>query len=140
MPKDGGDVTEVGSDVSAATRATAADAVLPYLRPNQVKGSFVYRQPLGGLSDVRGFGGSVLLASATYAFEEGGVRNLDNSAARSQDTVRRLNAHVGLETDNWSLFVRGENLTDHSYETWDNTTTYLRNPPRYVYGEFTYRF
>ena len=135
-----GDVTEVGSDVSAATRATAADAVLPYLRPNQVKGSFVYRQPLGGLSDVRGFGGSVLLASATYAFEGGGVRNLSNSAARSQDTVRRLNAHVGLETDNWSLFVRGENLTDHSYETWNNTTTYLRNPPRYVYGEFTYRF
>jgi outer membrane receptor protein involved in Fe transport len=135
-----GEVTSMGSNVAEATRAVADDADLPYLRPNQIKGSVVYRQPLGGLSDVRGFGGSVLVASATYAFEEGGVRTLNNSAARAQDAVRRLNAHVGLETDNWSLFVRGDNLTDHAYETWSNATLYLRNPQRYVYGEFTYRF
>jgi len=36
--------------------------------------------------------------------------------------------------------VRGDNLTDHSYETWNNFTQYIRIPPRWVYGEFAYRF
>jgi outer membrane receptor protein involved in Fe transport len=131
--------------VSDATRATSEDADLPYLRPNQVKGSFVYRQPLSFLSDIGTFAGATLVASATYTFEEGGAGNLTNvrccsAASNEQDTVRRLNAHLGLETDNWSLFVRGDNLTDHSYETYNNFTLYRRNQPRFVYAEFAYRF
>jgi len=140
-----GKVTSLAANVSDATRATSEDADLPYLRPNQVKGSFVYRQPLSFLSDIGTFAGATLVASATYTFEEGGAGNLTNvpccsAASREQDTVRRLNARLGLETDNWSLFVRGDNLTDHSYETYSNFTLYRRNQPRFVYAEFAYRF
>ena len=140
-----GEVTSLAANVSAATRATSAGADLPYLRPNQIKGSFVYRQPLASLRDSSVFAGATLVASASYAFEEGGAANLTNvpccsAASREQDTVRRLNANFGLETDKWSLFVRGDNLTDHSYESWNNFSQYIRIPPRWVYGEFAYRF
>lgn len=140
-----GKVTSLAANVSEAARATGDDADLPYLRPNQVKGSLVYRQPLSFLSDIGAFAGATLVASATYTFEEGGAANLTNvrccsAASREQDTVRRLNAHLGLKTDNWSLFVRGDNLTDHSYETYNNFTLYRRNLPRFVYAEFAYRF
>jgi len=140
-----GKVTSLTADVSAAARATSEDADLPFLRPNQIKGSFVYRQPLASLRDSGVFAGATLVASASYAFEEGGAANLTNvpccsAASREMDTVRRLNANLGLETDKWSLFVRGDNLTDHSYETWNNFTQYIRIPPRWVYGEFAYRF
>lgn len=140
-----GEVTSLAANVSAATRATSAGADLPFLRPNQIKGSFVYRQPLASLRDSSVFAGATLVASASYAFEEGGAANLTNvpccsAASREQDTVRRLNANLGLETDKWSLFVRGDNLTDHSYESWNNFSQYIRIPPRWVYGEFAYRF
>ena len=140
-----GEVTSLAANVSAATRATSAGADLPFLRPNQIKGSFVYRQPLASLRDSSVFAGATLVASASYAFEEGGAANLTNvpccsAASREQDTVRRLNANFGLETDKWSLFVRGDNLTDHSYESWNNFSQYIRIPPRWVYGEFAYRF
>jgi outer membrane receptor protein involved in Fe transport len=140
-----GEVTSLAANVSAAARATSAGADLPFLRPNQIKGSFVYRQPLASLRDSSVFAGATLVASASYAFEEGGAANLTNvpccsAASREQDTVRRLNANLGLETDKWSLFVRGDNLTDHSYESWNNFSQYIRIPPRWVYGEFAYRF
>lgn len=140
-----GEVTSLAANVSAAARATSAGADLPFLRPNQIKGSFVYRQPLASLRDSSVFAGATLVASASYAFEEGGAANLTNvpccsAASREQDTVRRLNANFGLETDKWSLFVRGDNLTDHSYESWNNFSQYIRIPPRWVYGEFAYRF
>ena len=140
-----GEVTSLAANVSAATRATSAGADLPFLRPNQIKGSFDYRQPLASLRDSSVFAGATLVASASYAFEEGGAANLTNvpccsAASREQDTVRRLNANFGLETDKWSLFVRGDNLTDHSYESWNNFSQYIRIPPRWVYGEFAYRF
>ena len=139
-----GKVTNLGSNVSPAARAISDDADLPYLRPNQVKTSFVYRQPIAGLSDTGFFAGAALVASAIYTYEDGGAGNLTNvpccsSASQEQDTVRRLNANLGLETDRWSLFVRGDNLTDYSYETWSNYTFYSRNQPKYLHAEFTYR-
>ncbi|MEZ5550910.1 MAG: TonB-dependent receptor [Pseudomonadales bacterium] len=136
-----GEVKSLNDDVSEATEAVADGAKLPFLRPNQVKSSVVYRQALGSLSSIRGFDGAALVASATYTYEEGGPRSLTNVSGISneQDTVKRLNAHLGLETTNWSLFVRGENLTDYDYKTWENSTFYIRNLPRYVYGELTVR-
>lgn len=139
-----GKVTQVGSDVALATLEDADGADLPFLRPNQITGSFVYRQPLVNLSDV--FAGVNLVASATYTFEEGGVANLTNAPAgsiggrRMQDTVRRLNANIGLNANKWSLFLRGKNLTDHSYELVSLDSLYLRNEPRFAYVEFAYRF
>lgn len=139
-----GKVAQVGSDVALATLEAVGGADLPFLRPNQIKGSFVYRQPLVNLSDV--FAGVNLVASATYTFEEGGVANLTNAPAgsiggrRMQDTVRRLSANIGLNTNKWSLFLRGKNLTDHSYELLSLDSLYLRNEPRFAYVEFAYRF
>jgi len=141
-----GEVTSLGANVSAATAATSDGAQLPFLRPSQVKGSFVYRQPLSGLGSSGFFSGAALVASATFTFEEGGAANLSNvpcctaAGRREQDTVRRVNADVGMETDKWSLFLRGNNLTDHSYETWNSSTLYMRNLPRLVFAEFAYRF
>lgn len=139
-----GKVTHVDSDVALATLGIADDADLPFLRPNQINGSFVYRQPLVNLRGI--FAGVNLVASATFTFEEGGVANLTNAPAgsiggrRMQDTVRRLNANIGLNTNKWSLFLRGKNLTDHSYELLSFDSLYLRNEPRFAYVELAYRF
>lgn len=139
-----GEVESLNADVSEATAATAAGAKLPYLRPHQVKGSIVYRQPLASLGGSSLFEGAVFVASATYTYEKGGAGNLTNvpccsAASRVQDTVKRLNGHIGLETNKWSLFLRGENLTDYDYKSWDNFTFYIRNRPRYVFAELTVR-
>jgi iron complex outermembrane receptor protein len=136
-----GKVKSLNEDVSDATLAVADGAKLPYLRPHQVKGSVVYRQILGGLNTVPGFGGAALVVSTTYTYEEGGAGNLTNvpccsTASWPQDTVKRLNANIGLETQNWSLFVRGDNLTDESYKSHDRYSWYMRNTPRYVFAEF----
>ena len=134
-----GEVKSLNDDVSESTRATGDGAKLPYLRPNQVKGSVVYRQTLSGLNSVPLFAGATLVGAATYAYEEGGYGNLNVNDPRDLDTVKRLSAHIGLETNSWSLFVRGENLTDYAYKTEDRVSWYIRNTPRFVYGEFTLR-
>ena len=141
-----GKVTSLGSDIADATLEIAEGAYLPFLRPNQIKSSFVYRQPLENFGGNNIFAGLSLVASATYTFEEGGVANLTNVACcspggrRKLDTVRRLNANIGLNSDKWSLFLRGKNLTDHSYEILSLDSLYLRNEPRFAYVEFNYRF
>ena len=56
------------------------------------------------------------------------------------DTVRRLNADIGLQADKWSLFLRGNNLTDYSYETVNLDALYLRNEPRFAFVELAYSF
>ena len=76
------------------------------------------------------------MASASYAYEEGGVGNLNDTVTWDQDTVQRLNANLGIETNNWSFFLRGDNLTDYSYKTHDRDAWYIRNSPRYIWGEF----
>ena len=135
-----GDVISLNADVSDATRATAEGAPLPYLRPNQWKGSIVYRQGLDGLNRLPGFEATNFVLSITYTYEEGGIRTLNNTHAwRPQSTVKRLNANIGLETQSWSLFIRGNNLTDYSYRTHDRDTWYMRNTPRYIYAEFILR-
>jgi outer membrane receptor protein involved in Fe transport len=139
-----GKVTRVGSDVALATLEIADDADLPFLRPNQFNGSFIYRQPLVNLRGL--FSGVNLVASATFTFEEGGVANLTNAPTgapggrRMQDTVRRINANIGLNTEDWSLFLRGRNLTNHSYEILSLDSLYLRNEPLFAYVEFAYNF
>lgn len=139
-----GKVTHVGSDVALATLEIADDADLPFVRPHQINASFVYRQPLVNLRGI--FADVNLVASATYTFEEGGVTNLTNvpsgsaGGRRMLDTVRRLSANVGLNTAKWSLFLRGRNLTNHSYEILSLDSLYLRNQPRFTYLEFAYRF
>ena len=141
-----GKVTSLGSDVAGATLEIAEDADLPFLRPHQIKGSLVYRQPLSNLSDNGFFAGVSLVASATYTLEEDGFANLTNvpccsaGGRRTMDTVRRLNADIGLQADKWSLFLRGNNLTDYSYETVNLDALYLRNEPRFAFVELAYSF
>jgi iron complex outermembrane recepter protein len=136
-----GEVKSLGDNVSAATAADADGAKLPFLRPNQIKGSAVYRQMLGGLSNVAGFDGAALVGSLTYTYEEGGHVTLTNTDPTAQDTVKRLGARIGLETNSWSFFINGDNLTDYSYKTFNapDFGFYTRNTPRYIYGEFMLR-
>ena len=137
-----GKVTSLGSDIADDTRDCRG--YLPFLRPNQIKSSFVTGSQNFSGNNI--FAGLSLVASATYTFEEGGVANLTNVACcspggrRKLDTVRRLNANIGLNSDKWSLLLRGKNLTDHSYEILSLDSLYLRNEPRFAYVEFNYRF
>jgi iron complex outermembrane recepter protein len=133
-----GEVKSLNDDVSSATRALTDGAKLPFLRPDQIKGSVVFRQPLTALGGMSGFSGAALVASATYNYEDGGYNALSTVAPVPQGTVKRLNADLGLETTSWSLFVRGNNLTDHSDKTWEFPPFYTRNIPRHVYAEFMY--
>jgi len=135
-----GQVESLNSDVSAATEAVAGGATLPFLRPDQVKSSVVYRQSLSGLQSVPGFAGASLVASASYTFEDGGLSALSNGNPAPLGTVKRVNANIGIEATKWSLFVRANNLTDQAYRAYATVVRYIPNRPRYVFGEFKYYF
>ena len=74
-----------------------------------------------------------------------GERNFDLENTMVDDDAMYLNLSFGLETDNWTLQLRGNNLLD-DLEPEDaffgiaSTLARFRNKPRQIIGEFTYRF
>ncbi len=74
-----------------------------------------------------------------------GERNFDLENTMVDDDAMYLNLSFGLETDTWSLQLRGSNLLD-DLEPEDaffgiaSTLARFRNKPRQIIGEFTYRF
>ena len=74
-----------------------------------------------------------------------GERHFDLENTMTDKDAMYLNLSFGLETDTWTLQLRGSNLLDE-LEPEDvffgqaTTLTRFRNRPRQIIGEFTYRF
>lgn len=136
-----------------AGAAPASDAVLgkdlPAMRPEEYKATMVYRHPLPGLANVGAFlQGAALMTTVNLIVEKGGIRTLPTPGALAdfQDDVERLDARVGIDTDRWSLMLRGSNILDSDYETWSfganptqQSTIYRRAQPEYYSVEFSWR-
>ena len=119
------------------------------MRPQEYNGAIVYRHPLPAFADSASFLRSAsLLTSVNFIVEKGGVRTLPTPGAIAdfQDDVERLDARIGVDTDHWSLMLRGSNLLDVDYETFsafatptERSTLYRRSTPRYYSVEFSWR-
>ena len=136
-------------DVDPATALATIGQTLPYMRPHDYKGSFVYRHPLPGLANNGAlWSGATLLASVNFVIEKGGTRSLARPGGlpEHQDNVRRFDAQIGIETDRWSAIARGSNILDADYETWSfYRNANARSPwmriadPAYYSVEFSWR-
>lgn len=143
-----GEVTKIGAGAAPASQFVLGHR-LPYMRPEEYKGTAVYRLPLPGLEGAGSImSGATLLAAANFTTERGGERSLPRPGALPWflDSVRRVDARLGLETDQWALTLRGNNIRDADYETWTFRTTptdrgliYRRIDPRYYSLEFSWR-
>ena len=143
-----GEVTELAADVDP-TSAFIIGKRLPYMRPQEFKGSIVYSYPLPALADMAPFlQGAALLTTANFTVEKGGIRTLPTAGALAdfQDDVRRVDMRIGLDTDKWSLMLRGDNVLDAGYETFsafatptERSTLYRRSVPAYYSLEFAWR-
>ena len=75
-----------------------------------------------------------------------GERNFDLENTLVDDDAMYLNLSIGLETDAWTLQLRGTNLLDDLepedafYFFVESPVARFRNKPRQILGEFTYRF
>ncbi len=74
-----------------------------------------------------------------------GERNFDLENALMDDDAMYLNVSFGLETETWSLQLRGSNLLDDvepedAFPGITSPVARFRNQPRQILGEFTYRF
>lgn len=128
-----GEVTEIDDDVSPAV-ADQLGAELNFVRPQQFKGTLIFRQPL----PIDALGAPRLFAVATYIHEHGGVRGLDANPI-SLDGVDRLDARIGLEGDRWQATLNGSNVLDKTYDL-DRTAVLFRlNDPEYYWFEFEWR-
>ncbi len=144
-----GEVTSLDPDVDPSNASTIGKA-LPYMRPQEYKGAVVYRQPLPALANMSSvFEGAALMTTMNFTVEQGGVRTLPSagSLADFQDDVERVDARIGLDTDRWSLMLRGNNILDANFEAWSFQATpteksliYRRANPRYYSVEFAWRF
>lgn len=133
-----GKVEKLGSGISTAS-LLVDQAQLNYIRPKQIKSTLIYRQPVPVLDGFSIFHGATLLLSSSYTYEKGGFRTLSYANPWPLDKVSRASMRFGLETDHWSLMMRGSNITDASYETYGTATVYRRITPAYYSLEFTYR-
>jgi iron complex outermembrane receptor protein len=135
-----GSVDELRDDVAEQLRVRALHARLQFMRPEQWKSQLVFRQPLRKLSGARGLSGASLFASVAYVYERGGGWDLDVDRPNPMDTVQRVNARIGLQTDRWAFIVNGRNLTDEHYLTWQDSLNevYRRNDPRFLFAELTF--
>ncbi|MGB5579928.1 MAG: TonB-dependent receptor [Woeseia sp.] len=74
-----------------------------------------------------------------------GERNFDLENTLQDSGATYLNASIGLETDIWTLQLRGSNLLDElepedAFAGITSPVARFRNQPRQILGEFTYRF
>jgi iron complex outermembrane recepter protein len=131
-----GEVKSLSDDVSEAASGNLGKP-LNRLRPRQISGNIVYRQPLPFM-DRMGLRGTELMVSTTYVHEHGGYRNL-SSDPWPLESVDRMNAAIGLDTDSWRFTIRGSNILDKEYEVWGNANLFRLNEPRYFWAEFSWR-
>jgi len=143
-----GEVTELDANVDP-TAAFILGKRLPYMRPQEYKGSIVYSYPLPALANMGSFlQGAALLTTANFTIEKGGIRTLPTAGALAdfQDDVRRVDMRIGIDTDKWSLMLRGNNVLDEDFETFsafatptERSTLYRRSEPEYYSLEFAWR-
>ncbi|XOV89194.1 MAG: TonB-dependent receptor [Pseudomonadota bacterium] len=143
-----GEVTGLDADVDPANALTVGKA-LPYMRPHEYKGAIVYQQPLPAIASLGPvFRGAALLSTLNLIVEQGGVRTLPTPGAIAdfQDDVERVDARIGIDTEQWSLMLRGNNILDADFETFstfatptERSTIYRRADPRYFSVEFAWR-
>ena len=131
--KQNGEVEELRPNVSQRLKDIAEGAKLIYTVPNQWKARVMYRQPLGNMD---------LIASMNYVYETGGYWDLNTANPNPMADQRRLNARIGVEADQWSFMVNGQNLTDEDFHTIHNSTVswWRRINPSYVHATFKYHF
>jgi len=130
-----GAVESINKDASPASQLLDG-ADLNVMRPKAIKASALYRHDLGVSGGV--FGGLTLVTTLTYTLEEGGLLGLAVNPTPLED-VKVVNAVIGLEANNWSLRLRGRNVTDYEYDRWRNgAANYLHrlNEPKEWTAEF----
>ena len=135
-----GEVDKLSDDVALALKENADGAKLIYTVPNQWKGQVIFRQPFGDPGRSGFFSGMEFVASANYVYESGGYWDLNVNNPNPMTTQRRLNARFGLQANDWSLMLNGQNLTDEDFHTFHNSSvTYWRRiNPKYWFLEFRY--
>jgi iron complex outermembrane receptor protein len=140
--KQHGNVEEFSETVSQRLKDIAGDAKLIYTRPDQWKSQVILRQPFGSASSNSFFSGSTFVASATYVYESGGYWDLNADNPNPMDTARRLNVRFGIEADDWSLMINGQNVTDEDYHLNHNSAVswWRVINPSYWSGQFKYHF
>lgn len=140
--KQHGNVEEFSETVSQRLKDIAGDAKLVYTRPDQWKSQVILRQPFGSASGDSFFSGSTFVASATYVYESGGYWDLNAANPNPMDTARRLNVRFGIEADDWSLMINGQNVTDEDYHLNHNSAVswWRVINPSYWSGQFKYHF
>jgi len=140
--KQHGNVEEFSATVSQRLKDVADGAKLIYTVPNQWKSQIILRHQVGNASAGSFFAGSTLVASATYVYESGGYWDLNTAEPNPMDTVSRLNVRFGVEADDWSLMINGQNITDEDYHSNHNATVswWRVINPEYWSGQFKYHF
>ncbi len=126
-----GEVTEIDDDVNPS-QADELGARLNFIRPTQVKGNLTFSQPIPAFDGVR------FKFAVTYIHEHGGVTALTANPL-TIDGIDRLDARIGLEGEQWSLMLNGNNLLDNEYFTDRNRTRFRLAEPEYYFAEFAWR-
>jgi iron complex outermembrane receptor protein len=140
--KQKGNVEKFSNNVSQRLKDIADGANLIYTVPDQWKSQLILRQPFGNASGDAFFAGSTFVASATFVYESGGYWDLNAAAPNPMDTVRRLNVRFGIEADDWSLMINGQNITDEDFHLNHNSAVswWRVINPSYWSGQFKYHF
>jgi len=139
--KQKGEVDKLSATVAESLRVRADGAQLIYTVPNQWKTQVIWQQPFGNF-DSNAFSNMAFVASMNYVYESGGYWDLNVDAPNPMTTQKRLNARLGVQSDNWSLMLNGQNLTDEDFHTYHNATVsyWRRINPKYWYLEFRYHW
>jgi len=140
--KQHGNVEEFSATVSQRLKDVAENAKLIYTVPDQWKSQVVLRKPIGSASGDSFFAGSTLVVSATYVYESGGYWDLNTADPNPMDTSKRLNVRFGIQADDWSLMINGQNVTDEDYHLNHNAIVswWRVINPSYWSGQFKYHF
>lgn len=140
--KQEGKVDGLDPNTSLALLANAGGADLIYMVPDQWKTQVLYRQPLGSAGSGSIFSGAEFVASANFTYESGGFWDLNVNNPNPMATQKRLNARLGLQTNNWSLMLNGSNITDEKFHLFHNSAvSYWRQvQPKIWFLEYKYHW
>ena len=140
--KQKGEVDQLSADVAEALIVRADGADLIYTVPDQWKTQIMYRQPFGNSGSGSFFSGMEFVATANYVYESGGYWDLNVDVPNRMSTQKWLNARIGIQADQWSVFANGSNLTDEDFHTFHNATVsyWRRINPEYWFVEFKYHW
>lgn len=131
-----GQVESINADAASAVQLLE-DAKLNRLRPKQIKATLIYRHAFDIGTGF--FGGLTFFSSASYTLEQGGNLNMSPlGTATTLDDVKVARARLGLEANQWSVMVEGDNITDYEYDRWRSSLQRRLNTPAEWTASFTW--